>query len=151
MRLCVIRREDTFHGHLLWFIFIHSSQDIHINRKTKHISIPCYIYIFLKMFNRILNHQPIKIEMVIWCLLWQMTLTISMDILLTKSYHYQYTYIYSQLMKTQHLYFQYLSNIYLSIKILFSSDNFTIHILSKDDSLYWLIVNMHCLKALVQK
>ena len=54
-------------------------------------------------------------------------------------------------MKTQHLYFRYLSNIDLSIKILFSSDNYTLHILSKDHCMYWLIVNMHSLKLLVQK
>ena len=54
-------------------------------------------------------------------------------------------------MKTQHLYFRYFSNIDLSIKIVFSSDNCTLHILSKDNSLYSLIVNMHCLKVLVQK
>ena len=54
-------------------------------------------------------------------------------------------------MKTQHLYFRYLSNMDLSIKILFSSDNCTLHMLSKDHSLYWLIVNMYCLKVLVQK
>ena len=50
-------------------------------------------------------------------------------------------------MKTQHLYFRYLSNMDLSIKILFSSDNSTLDILSKDHSLYWLIVNMHCSKT----
>ena len=54
-------------------------------------------------------------------------------------------------MNAQHLYFRYLSNIDLSIKIVFLSDNCTLHILSKDNSLYWLIVNMHCLKILVQK
>ena len=54
-------------------------------------------------------------------------------------------------MKTQHLYFRYLYNMDLSIKILFSSDNSTLHILSKDRPLYWLIVNMYCLKVLVQK
>ena len=54
-------------------------------------------------------------------------------------------------MKTQQLYFRYLSNMDLFIKISFSSDNCTLHILSKDHSLYWLIVNMHCLKVLVQK
>ena len=54
-------------------------------------------------------------------------------------------------MKTQHLYFLYLPNMDLSIKILFSLDNCTLHILSKDNSLYWLIVNMHGLKVLVQK
>ena len=54
-------------------------------------------------------------------------------------------------MKTQHVYFQYLSNLDLSIKILFSSDNYTLHILSKDHSLYGLIVNMHNLKVLVKK
>ena len=59
--------------------------------------------------------------------------------------------LYSKSMKTQHFYFLYLSNMDLSIKILFSSDNCTLHILSKDHSLYWLIVNMHWLKVLVQK
>ena len=54
-------------------------------------------------------------------------------------------------MKTQHLYFRYLSNMDLSLKISFSSDNCTLHILSKDHSLYWLIVNMYCLNVLVQK
>ena len=54
-------------------------------------------------------------------------------------------------MKTQHLYFRYLSNIDLPIKISFSSDNCTLHILSQYHSLYWLIVNMHCLKVFVQK
>ena len=51
-------------------------------------------------------------------------------------------------MKTQHLYFRYFSKTDLSINILFSSGNY---ILSKDHSLYWLIVNMHCLKVLLQK
>ena len=59
--------------------------------------------------------------------------------------------IYSKSMKTQHLYFRCISNMDLSIKILFSSDNFTLHFLSKDHSLYWLVVNMHCLKVLVKK
>ena len=54
-------------------------------------------------------------------------------------------------MKTQHLYFRYIPNMDLSIKILFSLDNCTLHILSKVNSLYWLTVNMHCLKVLVQK
>ena len=51
------------------------------------------------------------------------------------------------------MYFRCLSNMDLSIKILFSSDNCTLHILSKDHSLYmyWLIVNIHCLKVLIQK
>ena len=60
-------------------------------------------------------------------------------------------YLYSKSMKTQHFYFRYLSNVDLSIKILFSSDNCTSHILSQDHSLYWLIVTMHCLKVLVHK
>ena len=47
-----------------------------------------------------------------------------------------YMYIYSKSMKTQHLYFRYLSNIDLSIKSLFSSDNCILHMLSKDLSLY---------------
>ena len=59
--------------------------------------------------------------------------------------------IYSKSMKTQHLYFRYLSNMDLSLKISFSSDNCTLHIISKDHSLYWLIVNMHCLNVLVKK
>ena len=59
--------------------------------------------------------------------------------------------IYSKSMKTQHLYFRYLSNKDLSINILLSSDNCTLHILSNDQSLYWLVVNMHCLKVLVTK
>ena len=54
-------------------------------------------------------------------------------------------------MKTQHLHFRYFSNMDLSINILFSSDNCTLDILSKDHSLYWLIVNMHCLNVPVQK
>ena len=54
-------------------------------------------------------------------------------------------------MKTQHLYFWYLTNMDLSIKILFSWDNCTLHIISKDHPLYWLIVNVYCLKVLVQK
>ena len=58
---------------------------------------------------------------------------------------------YSKSMKTQHLYFWYLSNMDLSINISFSSDNWTWHILSKDHTLYWLIVNMYFLKVLVQK
>ena len=62
-----------------------------------------------------------------------------------------YKYIYSTSMKTQHLYFRYLSNMELSIKFLFSLDNCTLHMLSKDYFLYWLIVNMHCLKVLGQK
>ena len=61
------------------------------------------------------------------------------------------TMLYSESMKTQHLYFRYLSNIHLSIKILFSSYNCTLHILSNDYSLHWFVVNMHCLKVLVQK
>ena len=48
--------------------------------------------------------------------------------------------IYSKSMKTQHFYFRYLPNMDLSIKILFLSDSCTLHILSKDYSLYWLIV-----------
>ena len=59
--------------------------------------------------------------------------------------------IYSKSMKTQHWYFRYISNMDLCTKMFFSSDNCSLHILSKDHSLYWLIVNMHCLKALVQK
>ena len=59
--------------------------------------------------------------------------------------------ISSKSMKTQHFYFRYLSNMDLPVKITFSSDNCTLHILSKDHSLYWLIVNMHCLKVLFQK
>ena len=62
-----------------------------------------------------------------------------------------YINIYSKSMKTQHLYFRYLSNMDLSINILSSSDNCTLHILSNDQSLYWLIVNMHCFKVLVTK
>ena len=54
-------------------------------------------------------------------------------------------------MKTQHLYFLYLYNFDLSIKTVLLSDKGTLHILSKDHSLYWLIVNMHRLKVLVQK
>ena len=54
-------------------------------------------------------------------------------------------------MTAQHLYFLYLSNLVLTIKILFSPDYCTLHILSKEYSLYWLIVDVHCLKALVQK
>ena len=54
-------------------------------------------------------------------------------------------------MKTQHLYFRYLSNMDFSIKMLFLSDNCTSHFLSNDHSLYWFIVDMHCLKVLVQK
>ena len=54
-------------------------------------------------------------------------------------------------MKTQHFYFRYLSNMDLSIKMLFSSDKCTLHILSNGYSLYWLIVNIYCLKGLVQK
>ena len=57
----------------------------------------------------------------------------------------------SKSMKTQHLYSRYRSNMDLSIKILFSSDNCTLHILSTYHFLYWLIVNMHGLKVLVQK
>ena len=59
--------------------------------------------------------------------------------------------IYSKSMKTQHLYFRYIPNTDLSIKILFSSDNCTSHILSKDHSLYWFIDTMHCLKVVVHK
>ena len=59
--------------------------------------------------------------------------------------------IYSKSMKTQHLYFRYLSNMDLSIKILFSWDNCTLHILSKYHPLYWLIVYNYCLKVIVQK
>ena len=58
---------------------------------------------------------------------------------------------YLNSMKTQHLYFPYLSNMDSPIKLLLSSDNCTLHILSQDYSLYWFIVNMHCLKALIQK
>ena len=54
-------------------------------------------------------------------------------------------------MKTQHLYFWYLSNMDLSIKIKFPPDKSTLHILLKDHSLYWFIVNMHCLEVLVEK
>ena len=57
---------------------------------------------------------------------------------------------YAKSMKTQHLYFPYLSNMYLSIKFLFSSDNCTLNTCTLS-SLYWLIVNMHCLKTLIQK
>ena len=60
-------------------------------------------------------------------------------------------YIYSKSMKTQHLYFRYLSKMDLTINILFSSDNCTLHMLSKDHSLYWLFDKMHCFKVLVQK
>ena len=59
--------------------------------------------------------------------------------------------LYSKLIKTQHLYFRYLSNMDLSIKILFSLDDCTFHILSRDYSLCWLIVHMRCLKVLVRK
>ena len=40
--------------------------------------------------------------------------------------------IYSISMKTQHLYFRYILKMELSIKILFSSDNCSLHSLSKD-------------------
>ena len=60
-------------------------------------------------------------------------------------------YIYSKSMKTHHLYFRYLSNTDLSINSLFSSDNYTLHILSNDQSLHWLVVNMHCFEVLVTK
>ena len=60
-------------------------------------------------------------------------------------------YIYSESMKTQHLFFRYFSNMDLSLKILLSSDNCTFHILSNYYSLYRIIFNMHCLKSLVWK
>ena len=59
--------------------------------------------------------------------------------------------LYSKSMKTQHSYIRYLSNMDLSIKILFSSDNCTLHVLSKEYSLYWLVVNAHCLNVFVRK
>ena len=59
--------------------------------------------------------------------------------------------IYSKSMKTQYLYFRYLSNMDFSIKNLFSSNNSIIHILSKDSSLYWLVLNVHFLKVLIRK
>ena len=37
-----------------------------------------------------------------------------------------------------------------SSKFCFLSENCTLHILSKEYSLYWLIVNMHCLEVLVK-
>ena len=57
----------------------------------------------------------------------------------------------SKSMKTQHLYFQYLLNVFLSIKIWFSSDNCILHILLKKYSLCLLVVNVHCLKVFYSK
>ena len=52
-------------------------------------------------------------------------------------------------MKTQRLYIRYFSKMDFAIKILLSSDTYILHILKYySNSLYSLIVNMHCLKVL---
>ena len=116
-----------------------------------------------QMSNSLFKNLQIGMKIPIWIAKWFLTIQIRTIPYYWKSWlqyllcprifrtTHVYIYIYSKSMKTQHLYFQYLSKVDLSINILLSSDNCTLHILLNDQSLYWLVVNMHCLKVLVTK